>query len=109
MTHRFFNFKDLRQRESQKAPDNIYDRKYYDADMGVLEKFGKGDHAGVIDGMPEYRKAYPEGHFGHYLMMAAALGGRDCTARVSSSASTRPRWARARCTCGSSGRGGWTA
>ena len=48
--------------------------------MGVLEKFGKGDHAGVIDGMPEYRKAYPEGHFGHYLMMAAALGGRDCTA-----------------------------
>jgi len=80
MTHRFFNFKDLRQRESQKAPDNIFDRKYYDADMGVLEKFGKGDHAGVIDGMPEYRKAYPEGHFGHYLMMAAALGGRDCTA-----------------------------
>jgi 3,4-dihydroxyphenylacetate 2,3-dioxygenase len=80
MTHRFFNFKDLRQRESQKAPDNIYDRKYYDADMGVLEKFAKGDHAGVIDGMPEYRKAYPEGHFGHYLMMAAALGGRDCTA-----------------------------
>ena len=80
MTHRFFNFKDLRKRESQKAPDNIYDRAYYDADMGVLERFAKGDHAGVIDGMPEYRKAYPEGHFGHYLMMAAALGGRDCTA-----------------------------
>jgi len=80
MTHRFFNFKDLRQHESPTAPDNIFDRAYYDADMGVLEKFGKGDHAGVIDGMPEYRKAYPEGHFGHYLMMAAALGGRDCTA-----------------------------
>ena len=80
MTHRFFNFKDLRQRESQKAPENIYDRAYYDADMRVLEKFGEGDHAGVIDGMPEYRKAYPEGHFGHYLMMAAALGGRSCTA-----------------------------
>ena len=80
MTHRFFNFKDLRQRESQKAPDNIYDRAYYDADMGVLEKFEKGDHAGVIDGMPDYRRAYPEGHFGHYLMMAAALGGRSCTA-----------------------------
>ena len=62
MTHRFFNFKDLRKRESQKAPDNIFDRAYYDADMGVLDKFGKGDHAGVIDGMPEYRKAYPEGH-----------------------------------------------
>jgi 3,4-dihydroxyphenylacetate 2,3-dioxygenase len=80
MTHRFFNFKDLRKRESQKAPDNIYDRAYYDADMQVVERFQKGDHAGVIDGMPEYRKAYPEGHFGHYLMMAAALGGRSCTA-----------------------------
>src|SRR4029078_2474789 len=80
MTHRFFHFKDLRHRESQKAPDNIYDRKYYDADIGGVEKFGKGDHAGVIDGMPEYRKAYPEGHFGHYLMMAAALGVRAWTA-----------------------------
>jgi 3,4-dihydroxyphenylacetate 2,3-dioxygenase len=80
MTHRFFNFKELRKRESQKAPDNIYDRAYYDADMAVLAKLEAGDHAGVIDGMPEYRKAYPEGKFGHYLMMAAALGGRDCTA-----------------------------
>ncbi len=80
MTHRFFNFKELRQRESQRAPDNIYDRAYYDADMRVLEMFERGDHAGVIDGMPEYRTAHPEGKFGHYLMMAAALGGRACTA-----------------------------
>jgi aromatic ring-opening dioxygenase catalytic subunit (LigB family) len=80
MTHRFFNFKDLRKRESQRAPDNIYDRKYYDADMQVLDMMKRGDHASIIDGMPEYRKAYPEGHFGHYLMMASALGGRACTA-----------------------------
>jgi len=80
MTHRFFNFKELRVRESQKAPDNIYDMKYYEADMKVLDMMQKGDHAGVIEGMPEYRKAYPEGHFGHYLMMASALGGRSCTA-----------------------------
>lgn len=80
MTHRFFSFQELRQRESQRAPDNIYDRKYYDADMEVLAKMERGDHAGVIDGMPDYRRAYPEGHFGHYLMMAAAIGGRDCTA-----------------------------
>ncbi len=42
MTHRFFNFKDLRKRESQKAPDNIYDRAYYEADMKVLEMFEQG-------------------------------------------------------------------
>jgi 3,4-dihydroxyphenylacetate 2,3-dioxygenase len=81
MTHRFFGFRELRKRESQRAPDNIYDRKYFEADQQVIERFEKGDHAAVIDGMPEYRKAYPEGHFGHYLMMVAALGGRACSAR----------------------------
>jgi hypothetical protein len=80
MTHRFFDFKDLRKRESQRAPDNIYDIAYYEADMKVLDAFEHGDHAAVIDDMPAYRKAYPEGHFGHYLMMAAAIGGRACTA-----------------------------
>ena len=80
MTHRFFNFKELRKRESQRAPDNIYDRKSYEADMNVLDMLKKGNHAGVIDGMPTYRTAHPEGHFGHYLMMSAALGGRACTA-----------------------------
>ena len=55
MTHRFFDFRDLRRRESQRAPDNIYDRKYYDADMQVLEMLEKGDHAGVIADMPNSR------------------------------------------------------
>lgn len=80
MTHRFFNFKELRKREAQKAPENIYSLEYYEADMEVLGMLERGDHAGVIDNMPEYKKAYPEGKFGHYLMMAAALGGRACTA-----------------------------
>jgi 3,4-dihydroxyphenylacetate 2,3-dioxygenase len=30
--------------------------------------------------MPAYGRVAPEGFFGHYLMMAGALGGRDCTA-----------------------------
>jgi 3,4-dihydroxyphenylacetate 2,3-dioxygenase len=80
MTHRFFNFKELRKRESSAAPDNIYDPSSYEADQRVLRALEKGDHAGVIDGMPEYARAHPEGHFGHYLMMAAALGGTACTA-----------------------------
>jgi 3,4-dihydroxyphenylacetate 2,3-dioxygenase len=80
MTHRFFPFRELRQRESQKAPDNIFDMAYYEADMKVLDLLRRGDHAGVIEGMPDYRKAHPEGKFGHYLMMAAAIGGARCTA-----------------------------
>jgi 3,4-dihydroxyphenylacetate 2,3-dioxygenase len=80
MTHRFFPFRELRQRESQRAPDNIFDMAYYEADMKVLDLLRGGDHAGVIEGMPEYRRAHPEGKFGHYLMMAAAIGGTRCTA-----------------------------
>jgi 3,4-dihydroxyphenylacetate 2,3-dioxygenase len=80
MTHRFFSFQELRQHESSKAPDNILHRESYEADQRVLAMMKDGDHAGVIDWMPEYRKAAPEGHFGHYLMMAGALGGRAWTA-----------------------------
>ena len=34
----------------------------------------------VIEEMPEYKKQGPEGKFGHYLIMAGALGGAACTA-----------------------------
>ena len=37
MTHRFFPFRELRKRESQRAPDNIYDDGVYEADQHVLE------------------------------------------------------------------------
>ena len=77
MTHRFFPFRELRQHESSKAPDNILGIESYEADQRVLSMMRDGDHAGVIDWMPEYRKAAPEGHFGHYLMMASAIGGRS--------------------------------
>jgi 3,4-dihydroxyphenylacetate 2,3-dioxygenase len=80
MTHRFFPFRELRQHESSKAPENILRRESFDADQEVLRKFEAGDHAGVIGDMPTYMKAAPEGHFGHYLMMAGAIGGAACTA-----------------------------
>ena len=31
--------------------------------------------------MDSYHTHLPEGAFGHYLMMIAAVGGRDCIAR----------------------------
>jgi hypothetical protein len=34
----------------------------------------------VVDTMPEFLRVRPEGMFGHYLMMVAAIGGRDCVA-----------------------------
>ena len=80
MTHRFFPFRELRQHESSKAPENILGLESYEADQRVISMMREGDHAGVIDWMPEYRKAAPEGHFGHYLMMASAIGGARCQA-----------------------------
>ena len=80
MTHRFFPFQELRQHESSKAPENILGRESYEADQRVISMMREGDHAGIIDWMPEYRKAAPEGHFGHYLMMASAIGGAKCQA-----------------------------
>jgi 3,4-dihydroxyphenylacetate 2,3-dioxygenase len=80
MTHRFFSFRELRGHESSAVPANILHRESYEADQRVLGMMETGDHAGIIDGMPEYRDAAPEGHFGHYLMMASALGGARCQA-----------------------------
>lgn len=80
MTHRFFPFRELRRHESSAAPGNILDLESYEADQQVLRMLQAGDHAGVIEGMPQYLRAAPEGHFGHYLIMAGALGGDRCRA-----------------------------
>jgi 3,4-dihydroxyphenylacetate 2,3-dioxygenase len=80
MTHRFFPFRELRQHESSKAPENILGIEAYEADQRVLSQMREGDHAGIIAGMPDYKAAAPEGKFGHYLMMAAAIGGDRCRA-----------------------------
>ncbi len=80
MTHRFLPFKELRKRESSSL-ENIFTPEARAADEHVLELLGKGDHEGVIDWMPEYKRFGPEGKFGHYLIMVGALGGAACTAK----------------------------
>ena len=79
MTHRFFPFRELRHRESS-GVENIYSPEAAEADANVLRLLEAGDHAGVIDWMPEYKRFGPEGKFGHYLIMAGAIGGAACTA-----------------------------
>jgi len=79
MTHRFFPFRELRHRESS-GVENIYSPEAAEADANVLRLLEAGDHAGVIDWMPEYKRFGPEGKFGHYLIMAGALGGASCRA-----------------------------
>ncbi len=80
LSHKFLPFRELRERESSSI-ENVISPESAAADQHVLEMLRAGDHRGVIDWLPEYRKFGPEGKFGHYLMMVGALGGAGCTAK----------------------------
>ena len=58
-------------------PEHLHSAEAGAFDRKVLELWSSGDHAAVIDAYPEYREFSPEGHFGHYLITAGALGGRN--------------------------------
>jgi 3,4-dihydroxyphenylacetate 2,3-dioxygenase len=75
MSHRFWPLSQLHLHESS-DPIHISRPEARAADMERLELFYEGNHAAVIDTMPEFLKHVPEARFGHYLMMAGALGGR---------------------------------
>jgi 3,4-dihydroxyphenylacetate 2,3-dioxygenase len=79
LTHRFLPFRELRSRESSSL-DNIITPEARAADERVLSMLEGGDHAGVIEWMPDYKRFGPEGKFGHYLIMVGALGAAACTA-----------------------------
>jgi 3,4-dihydroxyphenylacetate 2,3-dioxygenase len=79
LTHRFFPFRQLRGRESSSL-DNIITPEARQADEHVLSLLEAGDHASVIEWMPEYKRFGPEGKFGHYLIVAGALGAAACRA-----------------------------
>lgn len=80
LSHRFFPFRQLRGRESSDL-SNIITSEARRADEHVLELLEAGDHRGVIDFLPDYRKHGPEGKFGHYLIAVGSVGGPGCTAK----------------------------
>jgi 3,4-dihydroxyphenylacetate 2,3-dioxygenase len=80
LSHKFLPFKELRKRESSSL-DNIITPEAREADRRVLSLLEAGDHRGVLEFMPSYRKVGPEGKFGHYLILLGALGGEACVAR----------------------------
>jgi 3,4-dihydroxyphenylacetate 2,3-dioxygenase len=80
LSHRFLPLRELRGRESASL-ENIASPEARRADERVLQLLRAGDHQAVIEGMGDYLRFSPEGHFGHYLMMAGAIGGVACRAR----------------------------
>ncbi len=80
MSHSFYPMKELLDHESS-DPKHIFTPEARAADMERIDWFYEGNHAQVLDTMDEYYQYKPEGRFGHYLMMVAALGGKDCHAK----------------------------
>ena len=80
MSHMFYPMKELLEHEAS-DPSHIFTPEARAADLERIDWFHEGNHARVLDTMDEYYQHKPEGRFGHYLMMVAALGGHDCKAR----------------------------
>jgi 3,4-dihydroxyphenylacetate 2,3-dioxygenase len=79
MSHTFWSLRELRKHEAS-DPVHLFTEEAAAADRRILDAWERGDHAAVVDGMPDYAAFKPEGRFGHYLMMVGAVGGRDCRA-----------------------------
>lgn len=79
LSHTFWKLRQLRDHEAG-DPKHIRTPEAYAADMERLDWFAHGDHARVLETMPEYLRYRPEAMFGHYLMMVGALGEERLTA-----------------------------
>ena len=80
MSHTFHPLKQIGQHEAS-DPIHIFSPEARAADLRRIDWFEHGEHAAVIRTMDDFLKFKPEGRFGHYLMMVAALGGTRCRAR----------------------------
>lgn len=76
MSHTFWKLKQLRDHEAS-DPVHIRTPEARAADQQRIAWMEAGDHARVLDSMPDFLRFHPEGMFGHYIMMASALGGRN--------------------------------
>jgi 3,4-dihydroxyphenylacetate 2,3-dioxygenase len=79
LSHTFHSLRTLRRHEAA-GEEHIFSAQARRADHAVIEAWGRGDHASVVDNFDEFMKVRPEGHFAHYQMMVAAIGGRECVA-----------------------------
>jgi 3,4-dihydroxyphenylacetate 2,3-dioxygenase len=79
LSHTFHTLRTLRSHEAAEE-EHIFSPAARDADHRVIAALERGDHASVLGGLPEFLSFRPEARFGHYQMMAAALGGVDCVA-----------------------------
>jgi len=79
LSHTFWPLRQLRLHEAA-GVEHIFSPEAAAADDERIAWFEAGDHARVLETMPEFYRFKPEARFGHYLMMIGAVGEGDCTA-----------------------------
>jgi 3,4-dihydroxyphenylacetate 2,3-dioxygenase len=79
LSHTFWPLRELRAHEAS-DPSHIRTAAAREADADRIEWLKAGDHARVIQEMPQFLTVRPEAKFAPYLMMVAALGGGTVTA-----------------------------
>ena len=80
LSHTFHSLRNLRQHEAA-GEEHIYSDAAREWDHRIIAALEAGDHASVVRDLDAFMKVKPEGHFAHYQMMVAALGGAACTAK----------------------------
>ncbi len=73
LSHTFWGLRELRNHEAA-DPKHIFTPEAYAADLERIGWFKNGDHARVLETMPEFLKFKPEARFSPYLMMIGAMG-----------------------------------
>ncbi len=79
LSHTFHPLRTLRSHEAA-DPRHIFSPEAYAADLDRMAWFAEGDHARVLDTMPDFLRYRPEAKFCHYLQMIGALGESAVTA-----------------------------
>lgn len=80
LSHTFYPLRELRQHEAS-DPKHIFSPGARAADEERIEWFKAGDHARVLETMPEFKKFKPEANFSHYLTMIGAIGEEAVTSK----------------------------
>jgi 3,4-dihydroxyphenylacetate 2,3-dioxygenase len=79
LSHTFWSLRELRAHEAS-DPVHIRTASAREADLARIDWLTAGDHARVLETMPEFLKFRPEARFGPYLMMLGTLGEGAVTA-----------------------------
>ena len=79
LSHTFHSLRTLRGHEAA-GDEHIFTPEAREADYAVVAALERGDHAGVASGLADFMHHKPEGRFGHFQMLQAALGGAACVA-----------------------------